>query len=156
MSLRDLKINNMSIIYFDVVHAIKEHDHIIDISGGLTGMNDVGLLESVIVHVQNDLYYPNFSNKLTHIVFSIAMNHAFRDGNKRSSIALGAFFLELNGYENLVGTFIVEMENIVLWVAKKYISKDFLHEIIDSLLTHGYLHEDIQFKLATTLHAFES
>lgn len=78
----------MTILYFNTEHAIKEHDNIIDISGGVKGMHNIGLLDSVIHHIQNDLYYPTFCDKLTHLVFSIAMNHAFSDGNKRSSIAL--------------------------------------------------------------------
>ncbi len=80
------------ILYFDLKHAIQTHDKIIEISGGSLGMHDVGLLESVIEHVRNDKYYPTISDKLTHIVYSVAMNHAFSDGNKRSAIALGGFF----------------------------------------------------------------
>src|SRR4051812_45029665 len=114
-----------SILYFDLKHAFETHDKIIEISGGKLGIHDIGLLESVIELVKNDDYYPSFGDKLTHIVFSIAMNHAFADGNKRSSIALGAFFLGINGYGKRAGTFILEMENIVLWVVQKRINKDF-------------------------------
>ncbi len=75
------------------------------------------------------------------------MNHAFLDGNKRSSIALAGFFLDINGYGRRVGTFIVEMENIVLWVAERKINKDFLLEIITSLLEQGEFTEEIKLKL---------
>ncbi|RJQ38039.1 type II toxin-antitoxin system death-on-curing family toxin [Candidatus Microgenomates bacterium] len=136
-----------SILYFDLKHAVATHDKIIEISGGRLGIHDLGLLESVLGHVRNDNYYLNLSDKLTHIVFSIAMNHAFIDGNKRSSIALGGFFLEINGYGNRVGAFIVEMENIVLWVAQRKIGKKFLSEIINSLLTQGELKEEIKLTL---------
>jgi death-on-curing protein len=137
--------------YFDVNHAISVHDTIIHFSGGKIGMNDVGLLESVIVHVQNDTYYPELTDKLTHLVFSIAMNHAFSDGNKRSSIALGGYFLQINGYEHLVARFFIEMENIVLWVAQKRITKVFLLEVITSLVTTGELTEEIKLKLVKKL-----
>src|SRR3989339_2226292 len=106
------------ILYFNLKHAIQTHDKIIEISGGSFGLHDEGLLESVITHVKNDQYYPTIPDKLTHIVYSVAMNHAFSDGNKRSAIALGGFFLLINGYGRRVGTFIIEMENIVLWVAQ--------------------------------------
>ena len=138
-------------LYFDVDHALKEHDNIISISGGLEGLRDIGLLESVLSHIQNDTYYPTFPSKLTHLVFSIAMNHAFTDGNKRSSIALGAFFLEINRYESLVGLFIIEMENIVLWVAKNKVSKDLLREIIESLVINRSISEEVKLKIINVL-----
>ena len=89
----------LPLFYFDVHHAIQTHDWIIDNSGGLTGTKNFGQLESVLDHIQNDLYYPNLEEKLTHLVFSINKFHAFNDGNKRSSLVLGANCLELNGYD---------------------------------------------------------
>lgn len=56
------------ILYFDIAHAIEVHDYIIDHSGGLHGNRDIGLLESVLDHVQNDMYYPTLVEKLTHLV----------------------------------------------------------------------------------------
>lgn len=141
----------MPIFYFDLKHAIREHDKIIELSGGKPGMHDQGLLESVLDLVQNDDYYPDLCEKLTHLVFSIAMNHAFVDGNKRSSIALGGFFLEINGYGETVGVFIAEMENIVLWVTQKKIDKSFLSTIINSILENGYLTEEIKVKILEVL-----
>jgi death-on-curing protein len=85
--------------YFDIHYAFEVHDWIIENSGGFPGTNNPGLLESALEHIQNDLYYPEIQDKLTHLVFSINKFHAFADGNKRSSIALGAYFLELNGYD---------------------------------------------------------
>lgn len=84
--------------YFDIEHAIEIHDFIINESGGSHGVNDLGLLESVLEHIQNDFYYSEFEKKITHLVYSVNKNHAFSDGNKRSSIALGAYFLELNDF----------------------------------------------------------
>lgn len=137
----------MEIFYFDLKHAIIEHDKIIDISGGRHGFHDINLLESVLVHVQNDIYYPTIIDKLAHLVFSIAMNHAFADGNKRSSIALGAYFLEINGYSLLVGKFIVEMENIVLWTAQGLISKELLIQIMGDLIETAEISEDTKLEL---------
>jgi death-on-curing protein len=48
----------MAFTYFDTAHAITVHDEIINRSGGALGILNVGLLESVIEHVQNDFYYP--------------------------------------------------------------------------------------------------
>lgn len=133
--------------YFDVAHAIKVHDWIIVNTGGLSGMSNLGNLESPLNHIGNDDYYPDIEDKLTHLVFSINKNHAFVDGNKRSSIALGAYFLELNGYDFVVGKFVVEMENVAVWVADNKISKDLLHKIISSLLYEDGYSEELKFEI---------
>lgn len=121
-------------LYFDLTHAVREHDWIIEHSGGLPGMREIGYLESTLDHIQNDLYYPEFHDKLTQLVFAINKFHAFNDGNKRSSIALGAFFLELNGCDYCVKKFVLEMENISVWLAEGKISKELLDKVIVSLI----------------------
>jgi death-on-curing protein len=78
--------------YFGVEYAIKEHNFIIEHSGGLSGVRDLGMIESVLEHIKNDEYYPDFLDKLTHIVYGFNKNHVFHDGNKRTSLALSAFF----------------------------------------------------------------
>jgi death-on-curing protein len=41
----------MAFAYFDTAHAIKVHDEIINQSGGVLGVLNEGLLESVIEHI---------------------------------------------------------------------------------------------------------
>ncbi len=120
--------------YFDVAHALRTQQWVIDNSGGLHGVKNVAQLESVLGHIQKDLYYPEMSDKLTHLVYSVNKNHPFNDGNKRSSIALGAYFLELNGYDFAVKRFVLEMENIAVYVADNVIGKDLLRSIVEALL----------------------
>ena len=117
---------SLQIYYFDVSHAIDVHDWIIEHSGGLLGTKNIDQLDSVLEHVQNDLYYPSFEEKLNHLVFAINKFHAFNDGNKRSSIVLGSYFLEINGYDYCVQEFIIKMENITVWLAESKISKELL------------------------------
>lgn len=136
--------------YFDVAYAVKTHDWIIDNSGGLTGTKDIGQLESPLEHMQNDWYYPEIEDKLTHLVFSINKNHAFNDGNKRSSLALGAYFLELNGFDFIVQNFVREMENIAVWVADNVIDKELLHKIVSSIL-----YED-EYSISLKLEIYEA
>ncbi|MGB3221856.1 MAG: type II toxin-antitoxin system death-on-curing family toxin [Desulforhopalus sp.] len=133
--------------YFDVAHAVEVHDWIIVNTGGLSGMSNLGNLESPLNHIGNDDYYPDIEDKLTHLVFSINKNHAFVDGNKRSSIALGAYFLELNGYDFVVGKFVIEMENVAVWVADNKISRDLLHKIINSLLYEDGYSEELKLEI---------
>lgn len=126
----------MRIFYFDVRYAVEIHDFIIEKSGGMRGIypDGRGKLESVLEHIQNDLYYPNFEDKLVHLVYSINKLHAFCDGNKRASLTLGAYFLELNGYDYCTRRFFIEMENVVVWLAESKISKELLAKLIQSII----------------------
>lgn len=138
-------------LYFDSRHAINVHDWIIEHSGGLPGLKDPGQLESVLQHIQNDEYYPNFKSKLTHLIFGINKFHAFNDGNKRSSLTLGAYFLVLNGYDYCVPQFIIQMENIVVAVAEGKVDKDFLHRLVASLIQDEDFSEDLKLELLERL-----
>ncbi|WP_321401169.1 type II toxin-antitoxin system death-on-curing family toxin [Maridesulfovibrio sp.] len=133
----------MKVLYLDITHAIEIHDYIISESGGTHGVLNSGILESVLEHIKNDLYYPEFLDKITHLCFSINKNHAFNDGNKRTSIALSAFFISLNGYDHCISLFIQEMENFVVWIAENKISKELLREIIEDIIM-GEFREETQ------------
>lgn len=143
--------HNKKFFYFDVAHAVKEHDWIIETTGGLSGINNIGNIESPLEHIKNDMYYPAFEDKLTHLVYSINKNHAFIDGNKRSSIALGAYFLELNGYDYVVVDFVRKMENIAVWVADNYISKPLLNKLIHSLINEFEYSEELKLELYSAI-----
>ena len=133
--------------YFNIHYAVELHDWIINNSGGLAGINNLGLLESPLEHIQNDLYYPEFEDKLTHLVFSVNKSHVFIDGNKRSSIELGCYFLKINGYGYVVKKFVLEMENIAVWVAEGLISKNLLGEIVKSIIYEDDYSESLKLKI---------
>lgn len=142
----------MKLIYFEIDYAVKVHDDVLDKSGGMRGVLDLGRLDSVLTHIQNDDYYPTFEEKLTHLVFAVNKGHCFADGNKRTSIALGAFFLEVNGLDVFVSKFIIEMENIAVYVAENRIDKELLSEIIFSLINENEYGEELKLKI---IHALE-
>lgn len=133
--------------YFSTEYEIFVHDQIIINSGGILGIINNGLLESSIEHIKNDLYYPNIEDKLTHLFFSINKNHCFNDGNKRASIALSAYFLEINNCSFIIPRFIEQMENITVDVADNRIDKELLHEIITSLLYQEDFSESLKLKI---------
>lgn len=135
------------ILYFDAQHAVAVHDWIIEISGGLPGLKDPGQLESVLQHIRNDDYYPTFDAKLTHLIFSINKFHAFNDGNKRSSLTLGAYFLTLNGYDYCVPQYMVQMENIVVAVAEGTINKELLQRVVTSLIEDDDFSDELKIDL---------
>ena len=120
--------------YFSTEYAIFVHDQIIITSGGILG-------------IINDLYYPNIEDKLTHLFFSINKNHCFNDGNKRASIALSAYFLEINNCSFIIPRFIEQMENITVDVADNRIDKELLYEIIISLLYEEDYSESLKLKI---------
>lgn len=141
----------LQIFYFDTKHAIKVHDWIIDNSGGLHGYREIGLLDSALTHIQNDDYYPTFQEKLKHLVYAVNKFHPFIDGNKRSSLVLGAYFLELNGYDYCVNKFIVEMEEIVVWIAEGKIKDSLLLEIVESIINEDEFSESLKLKIFEAL-----
>lgn len=144
-------MDEIKIFYFDITHAVREHDWIIENSGGLAGIKNLAYLDSALDHIQNDLYYPEFQDKLTHLVFAINKFHAFNDGNKRSSLALGAYFLELNGYEYCVTKFVLEMENIAVWLAEGKIDKELLNEIVTSLIFEDDYSEELKLRILSAV-----
>lgn len=138
-------------LYFDAQHAVDVHDWIIENSGGLPGLKDLGQLESVLQHIQNDDYYPTFDAKLTHLIFGINKFHAFNDGNKRSSLTLGAYFLTLNGYDYCVPQYVIQMENIVVAVAEGAVNKDLLQRVVVSLIEDDEFPDDLKLDLVEAM-----
>ena len=74
--------------YLTLAQAIKLHDEVIELSGGMSGYGreQIGHLESTLELIQVDDYYPSFVAKITHLIFACVKFHPFLDGNKRSSI----------------------------------------------------------------------
>lgn len=124
----------MSYRYLTIEAAIETHRLTVEKSGGGTlGVLEIDKLDSVLEHIQNDVYYPTFEDKLTHLFHSACKFHCFQDGNKRIAINLCAQMLLMNGYLR-VGQFILQAENISYHVAAGNISKDLLGRWITAIL----------------------
>ncbi|MBI2032027.1 MAG: type II toxin-antitoxin system death-on-curing family toxin [Candidatus Levybacteria bacterium] len=94
-------MKNISYITLDVVLAI--HDDMIEKYGGSHGIRDLGLIQSAIARPQSsfggeDLYKDIF-DKAAALFYPLMFNHAFVDGNKRTTIVSTARFLSMNGYD---------------------------------------------------------
>lgn len=76
------------------------------------------------------------------------------EGNKRSSIALGAYFLKLNGYDYVVRRFVLEMENIAVYVAASAIDRALLRRIVESLLYEEDYSEALKLDLITAISPY--
>ncbi|HDL64293.1 MAG TPA: type II toxin-antitoxin system death-on-curing family toxin [Proteobacteria bacterium] len=142
----------MPIIYPSIEQAIEVHQKTVEVSGGgVLGHLDLGTLESVLQHIQNDDYYPTFASKLTHLFFCTCMFHCFQDGNKRIAISLSAQFLILNGYLFIAARFIHEMENISYYVAAGKIDKDLLGDILTAFLNGQEDSEEIKLRILNAI-----
>jgi death-on-curing protein len=93
------------------------------------------------------MYYPTFIDKLTHLFFAANKSHCFQDGNKRIAISLGSIFLLKNGYLDAAQRFLYKMETISYHLAAGRIEKEFLRDIIDSLVYEEDFSEEIKLKL---------
>lgn len=138
----------MAIIYLTLEQAIEVHRKTVEVSGGgAMGHLELGKLESVLEHIQNDDYYPTFEEKLTHLFFCACKFHCFQDGNKRIAITLSAQMLLFNGYLYCASQFLREMENISYHVAAGNIGKELLGEIIFAVINEEMDSESLKLKI---------
>lgn len=138
--------------YLTIDQALITHEMTIQVSGGgVVGVLESGKLESILMHIQNDEYYPTFEEKITHLVFASNKFHCFQDGNKRIAISLGAQFLLINGYVFVVKKFIQEMENISYHMAAGTISKELLKKIITSLIYELDFSEELKLEIYNSI-----
>ncbi|MBU1614943.1 type II toxin-antitoxin system death-on-curing family toxin [bacterium] len=86
--------------YLSTREALYLHHRIIEETGGSHGVRDLALLESALSRPQatfgGDDLYPTSFLKAGALLHSLANNHPFVDGNKRTAIACANFFLEDN------------------------------------------------------------
>ena len=83
--------------YPTVEEIVAIHDELIAEFGGSYGLRDMGGLESAILRPQIG-YYEGIVEEAAAMMESLAMNHPFVDGNKRTAFFATDNFLRLNGY----------------------------------------------------------
>jgi len=144
----------MATIYLTLEQAIDVHQKTVEVSGGgAMGHLDLGPLEGVLNHIQNDDYYPSLEDKLAHLFFCACKFHCFQDGNKRIAITLCAQMLLFNGYMYCVSDFLHDMENISYHVAAGKIDKDLLRDLIAATLVDAMDDETLKLRLLGALTA---
>ena len=139
----------MDCIYFKSIdEIIAIHKKTLAVSGGGSeGINDLGSIECAIEQIQDDLYYPEFEHKLTHLLWVANKSHGFIDGNKRIAITAASMFLLMNGYMSVAKDFMYRMETISYHVAAGNIDKELLLEITTSILYEEDYSEELKLKL---------
>ncbi len=139
----------MDCIYFKSIdEIIAIHKKTVAVSGGgSVGIIDLGSIECAIEQIKDDLYYPEFEHKLTHLLWVANKSHGFIDGNKRIAITAALMFLLMNGYLSVAKDFMYRMETISYHVAAGNIDKELLLEIITSILYEEDYSEELKLKL---------
>ncbi len=121
--------------YLTTANVLLLHNMAIDATGGSHGLRDLGLLESAIARPQsgfgNEELYPIIFLKAGALIHSLLRNHAFVDGNKRTSMFAAMTFLELNRY-----VFTAGQKKVVEFALKVENDKLSVEEIAEWLKKH--------------------
>lgn len=79
-------------VYPTVAEVLEMHRQLIEEFGGIHGVRDAGLLEAAVFRPQSG-YHDDLLHEAAALMESLAINHAFLDGNKRISLAAADTFL---------------------------------------------------------------
>ncbi len=112
--------------YLTVAEVIELYRQVMETSGGTVGILSMEALESAVAQPRitfggKDLY-PAIIEKAAALGFSLIMNHAFVDGNKRIGHYAMETFLVINGYE--LNASLDEQEATILRLASGNLSRD--------------------------------
>ena len=138
--------------YFEYEEALDIYHKMIDASeGGFEGVRDEGGICAALDFIQNDEYYPTFTDKLTYLVFRFCSGHFFNDGNKRIALTLGAYFLHKNGYPWNACIFMRQFEAIVYHIAASHIDQDLLLRIVTAFMEGKDYDESLKIDIANAM-----
>lgn len=117
--------------YLTLAEVLAMHADQIERYGGSYGIRDPGLLEAAIYRPQTG-YYADLIEEATALWESLAQNHPFIDGNKRTAFAATYTFLTING-----ARLTADAEETYAFVAALYESNQFsFNKLVPWLRTH--------------------
>ncbi len=146
-------MSNNDIQYIEYKEAIHVYQRTIAHSGGGTeGVLNEGGIRSVLDFVQNDMYYPDFSSKLTYLMFRFCTGHFFNDGNKRIALTLGTFFLHKNGMYWHACIAMKYFEAIIFHVAASHIDQDLFSRIVQCFIKGEDEDEALKIEIAKAMN----
>lgn len=97
------------------------HARVIEETGGLDGVRDVGMLAGIAerpkARFDGKALYLDLFSKAAAYFESVVRNHVFADGNKRTAVMAAGRFLFVNGYE--LSALNREVESFTLRVARE-------------------------------------
>lgn len=112
--------------YLTIQEVLEIYHNVMEQSGGLVGVRDIGALESSLAQPQmvfgGQELYPDMIEKAAVLGFLLIQNHPFLDGNKRTGHAALETFLVLNGLE--ITADLEEQVTIILQVAASQMKRN--------------------------------
>jgi len=108
----------MEIRYVSVEVALAIHATVLDLTKGTLGVRDMGALLGCLERPKTSIgganMFPTLFSKAAAVTESVARNHPFIDGNKRTSYLIGVELLARNGYD--LAPERGAIERFMLWV----------------------------------------
>ena len=147
---------NKEILYIDYDEALMVYRKMIEASnGGFLGVRDEGGIRSTLNFIQNDDYYPTFTDKLSYLVFTFCSGHYFSDGNKRIALTLGAYFLHKNGHYWNACIFMKQFESIIYHIAASHIDSDLLLRMMHAFMAGEDYDKELKLNIAHAMNQGE-
>jgi death on curing protein len=118
--------------FLSISEVIAIHDQEIVAAGGLSGIRDLRALESALGAPQasfNGEYLMDIFEMAATYLNSIALDHPFLDGNKRTALASSLTFLFINGFEIDEQTDFELADKTLDLVARKISKSDFAQHL---------------------------
>jgi death-on-curing protein len=104
--------------HISIEDALELHAVVLGLTRGTLGVRDMGGLSGSLERAKTAFggkeMFPGVFDKAAAYIESVARNHSFLDGNKRTAYLIGAAFLHRNGYD--LAPKQGEIEMFVLWV----------------------------------------
>jgi len=147
---------NKEILYIDYDEALMVYRKMIEASnGGFLGVRDEGGILSTLNFIQNDDYYPTFTDKLSYLVFTFCSRHYFTDGNKRIALTLGAYFLHKNERYWNACVFMKQFESIIYHIAASHIDSDLLLRMMHAFMAGEDYDKELKLDIAHAMNQGE-
>lgn len=121
--------------YLTVVEVLAIHADQVEHYGGSKGVRDYGLLEVALYRPQTG-YYTDLIEEAAALWESLAQNHPFIDGNKRTAFAATYTFLVING-----ARLMADADETYAFIAGLYDSNQFSFENLVAWLRSHVTHK---------------
>lgn len=118
--------------HLTLAEALAIHADQIERYGGSLGVRDQGLVEAALARPQNG-YHDDLVGEAAALWESLAQNHPFVDGNKRTAFAVTWTFLALNG-----GRLAADADRTFAFIMRMYDARSF-----DFRHLHAWLREHV-------------
>jgi death-on-curing protein len=114
--------------FLTLADVLAMHEDQVERYGGSPGIRDPGLLEAALFRPQTG-YYPDVVAEAAALWESLAQNHPFIDGNKRTAFAATYTFLAINGVR-----IVADAGKTFEFISGLYAGRKFEYQMLDAWL----------------------